>query len=295
MGIEIIGWAAIALVVIPLAFLTWSFISVDRNQLVLIKQNLSRTKMNPGEQKTRESEFTALARHLVSGTYSAKLDRLLAMAGRPSPWPLDRLIVAKPIAALILGGFGIMVFLTTPVPQLFILTIILFIIGFFLPDILVYNAGIKRQEAIQLELPNILDQLLISVEAGLGFESAMARVASNSPGPMAQEMSRALQEMQLGRSRAEAYMALSERSSVSDLKSFVRAVVQADRYGIGIVRVLKAQASQMRVKRRQRAEEKAMKLPVMVLFPLLTFIFPVLFIIILGPAVINILESGLFS
>ncbi len=295
MGIEFIGWAAIALLTIPLAFLTWSFVSVDRNQLVLIKQNLSRTQLNPGEDAARVSEFTALARHLVSGTYAAKLDRLLAMAGRPSAWPLDRLIVSKPISALVLGGLGSLAFLMSPVLQLFILAIALLVLGFFLPDLLVYNAGIKRQEAIQLELPNVLDQLLISVEAGLGFESAMARVASNSPGPMAQEMSRALQEMQLGRSRAETYMALAERSSVADLKSFVRAVIQADRYGIGIVRVLKVQASQMRVKRRQRAEEKAMKLPVKVLFPLLLCIFPVLFIVILGPAVINILQSGLFG
>ncbi len=217
------------------------------------------------------------------------------MAGRPATWPLDRVIVAKPIAALLLGGLGFLLFLMNPAPQLFIMATGLLVLGFFLPDLLVYNTGIKRQEAIQLELPNILDQLLISVEAGLGFEAAMARVASTSPGPMAQEMSRALQEMQLGRSRADAYAALAERSSVAELKSFVRAVVQADRYGIGIVRVLKAQASQMRVKRRQRAEEKAMKLPVKVLFPLLTFIFPVLFIVILGPAVINILQSGLFK
>ncbi|MFF5793418.1 type II secretion system F family protein [Paeniglutamicibacter sp. NPDC012692] len=295
MGIETIGWTAIALVVFPLAFLTWSFVSVDRNQLVLIKQNLNRTQLAPGEEAPRQSEFTALARHLVSGTYAAKLDRLLAMAGRPSTWPLDRVIVAKPIAALLLGGLGFFLFLVNPVPALFFLATGLLVLGFFLPDLLVYNTGIKRQETIQLELPNILDQLLISVEAGLGFEAAMARVASTSPGPMAQEMSRTLQEMQLGRSRADAYAALAERSSVADLKSFVRAVIQADRYGIGIVRVLKVQASQMRVKRRQRAEEKAMKLPVKVLFPLLTFIFPVLFIIILGPAVINILQSGLLK
>ncbi|WP_411734068.1 type II secretion system F family protein [Paeniglutamicibacter sp.] len=295
MGIELIGWAAIALLALPLAYLTWSFVSVDRNQLVLIKENLSRTQLHPGEEAARVSEFSALARHLVSGTYAAKLDRLLAMAGRPSSWPLDRIIVSKPISALVLGGLGFLAFLMSPVLQLFILAIALLVLGFFLPDLLVYNAGIKRQEAIQLELPNVLDQLLISVEAGLGFESAMARVASNSPGPMAQEMSRALQEMQLGRSRAETYMALAERSSVADLKSFVRAVIQADRYGIGIVRVLKVQASQMRVKRRQRAEEKAMKLPVKVLFPLLLCIFPVLFIVILGPAVINILQSGLFG
>lgn len=295
MGIALIGWAAIAMVVLPLTFLAWSFVAVDRNQLVLIKNNLNRTHLDPGQDASRESEFTVLARHLVSGTYAAKLDRLLAMAGRPAKWPLDRVIVSKPISALLLGGLGILVFLVNPALPLFILATALLVLGFFLPDLLVYNAGIKRQEAIQLELPNVLDQLLISVEAGLGFEAAMARVASNSPGPMAQEMSRALQEMQLGRSRAETYVALAERSSVADLKSFVRAVIQADRYGIGIVRVLKVQASQMRVKRRQRAEEKAMKLPVKVLFPLLMFIFPVLFIVILGPAVINIMNSGLFG
>nr|WP_245356463.1 type II secretion system F family protein [Paeniglutamicibacter kerguelensis] len=283
------------MVVLPLAFLTWSFVSVDRNQLVLIRQNLNRAQVNLGEEAPRQSEFTTLARHLVSGTYAAKLDRLLAMAGRPATWPLDRVIVSKPIAALLLGGFGFLVFLTSPSSQLFIMATALLVLGFFLPDLLVYNSGLKRQEAIQLELPNVLDQLLISVEAGLGFEGAMARVASTSPGPMAQEMNRALQEMQLGRSRADAYAALAERSSVTELKSFVRAVVQADRYGIGIVKVLKTQAAQMRVKRRQRAEEKAMKLPVKVLFPLLTFIFPVLFIVILGPAVINILQSGLFK
>ncbi|GAA1889805.1 hypothetical protein GCM10009715_39530 [Paeniglutamicibacter psychrophenolicus] len=295
MGLEVIGWAAIALLVFPMAFLVWGFVSVDRNQLVLIKKNLSRTLQGPGEEIERKSDFTALARHLTSGSYAAKLDRLLAMAGRPASWPLDRVIVAKPITALALGGIGILLFLANPVPQLFVMAVALLVLGFFLPDLLVYNQGIKRQETIQLELPNVLDQLLISVEAGLGFESAMARVAATNPGPMAQEMSRALQEMQLGRSRADAYAALAHRSSVADLKSFVRAVIQADRYGIGVVRVLKVQASQMRIKRRQRAEEKAMKLPVKILFPLLSFIFPVLFIVILGPAVINIIESGFFG
>ena len=105
------------------------------------------------------------------------------------------------------------------------------------------------------------------------------------------ELIRTLQDMQVGRSRRESYLALADRSSVPDLRSFVRAIVQADTYGIAIAKVLRSQAHEMRVKRRQRAEEKAMKLPVMVLFPLLFFIFPVLFIVILGPAVINIIEA----
>lgn len=161
---------------------------------------------------------------------------------------------------------------------------------YFVPDLLIYNKGIKRQATIELDLPSTLDQMLISVEAGLGFEAAMARAAEYGGGPLAQELMRTLQDIQVGRPRQESYEALAARSSVQDLRSFVRAVVQADRYGIGIAKVLRTQAKAARVKRRQRAEEKAMKLPVKVLFPLLVFIFPVLFIVLLGPAVINIME-----
>ena len=156
---------------------------------------------------------------------------------------------------------------------------------------MIYNKGIKRQQEIELEFPNTLDQLLISVEAGLGFEAAMARAGDYGGGALAQELMRTLQDIQVGRPRQEAYQSLADRSSVADLRSFVRAVVQADKYGIGIAKVLRTQAKQARVKRRQRAEEKAMKLPVKVLFPLLLCIFPVLFIVLLGPAAIKIVEA----
>jgi len=165
--------------------------------------------------------------------------------------------------------------------------IFVLVLGYFIPDLLLYSKGQERQKAMQLELANTLDQMLISVEAGLGFEGAMARAGENGKGPLAEELVRTLQDMQVGRSRRESYIALAERTSIPELRSFVQAVVQADTYGIAISRVLRVQAKVMRVKRRQRAEEKAMKLPVMILFPLLFFIFPVLFIAILGPAVIN--------
>ena len=156
---------------------------------------------------------------------------------------------------------------------------------------MIYNRGIKRQQTIELELPNTLDQMLIAVEAGLGFEAAMARTAENGKGPLAEEFMRTLQDIQVGRSRGEAYQAMAARSTVQDLKSFVRAVVQADKYGIGLATVLRTQANQMRVKRRQRAEEKAMKIPVKVIFPLILFIFPVLFIVIMGPAAIRLMDA----
>lgn len=296
MGIGIMGWLAIALLVLPLGFLTWGLVAVDRNQFVLIRRNLSRVGAEDAERQTRENaDFAAIARRITPGTYVAKLDRLLAMAGRPAAWPLDRILILKPVLALVGAGLGLLFMggrvATLPVLLLLFLTAF----SYFLPDLLVQNIGLKRQEAMQLELPNMLDQLLISVEAGLGFEAAMARVAAGSSGPMAEEMGRSLQEMQMGRSRREAYQAMADRSSVQDLKAFIRAVVQADRYGIGIARVLRTQAGQMRVKRRQRAEEKAMQLPVKILFPLLFFIFPTLFIVILGPAAINIISSGFFG
>jgi tight adherence protein C len=133
--------------------------------------------------------------------------------------------------------------------------------------------------------------MLISVEAGLGFETAMARAGQYGKGPLAFELTRTLQDMQVGRSRREAYQALATRTDVPDLRAFVRAVVQADIYGIAIAKVLKTQAKQMRIKRRQRAEEKAMKLPVKVLFPLMFCILPVLFIVIIGPAAINVMKN----
>jgi tight adherence protein C len=205
--------------------------------------------------------------------------------------PLDRLLVAKP--SLALGGalLGLLLFSNSPSPQTFALGLAITAFFYFLPDLLIYNKGIKRQQEIEMELPNTLDQMLISVEAGLGFEAAMARAGQNGTGALAQELVRTLQDIQVGRPRQEAYAALAARSSVQDLRSFVRAVVQADKYGIGIAKVLRMQAKQSRIKRRQRAEEKAMKLPVKVLFPLLLCIFPVLFIVILGPAAINIMKA----
>jgi tight adherence protein C len=161
---------------------------------------------------------------------------------------------------------------------------------YFVPDILLRNYAEKRRTAIKLELPNALDQMLISVQAGLGFETAMARAGETGKGPLADELVRTLQDIQVGRSRKEAYVALAQRVDVPDLRSFVRAVVQADTYGIAIAKVLQSQAQVMRVKRRQQAEEHAMKMPVKMLFPLIFSILPALFIVVLGPTMMSIMD-----
>ncbi|MCD4850335.1 type II secretion system F family protein [Arthrobacter sp. AK01] len=285
-------WLIIATIVLPLVYFVWSIATIDRKGMVAIHSNLgSGFAQGAGVTIQRAPLLLGVARKLMPGTYEAKLDQWLALAGRPRSMPLTKLIAIKPILAASGALFGILLFASNPGPTVVALGLFLTVFLYFIPDLLVYNQGAKRQEAIKIEFPNTLDQMLISVEAGLGFESAMERASAQGTGPLAQELVRTLQDIQVGRPRQDAYEALAERSTVTDVRSFVLAVIQADKYGIGIASVLRAQAKQARVKRRQNAEEKAMKLPVKVLFPLLFCIFPVLFIILLGPAGIRIMEA----
>lgn len=288
----LIAWLLISLVVVPLSYLAWALVSSDRKAILAVQNNLSQGFAQEGSVSAQRAPVLLdLAKRLTPAGYEAKLDRWLSLAGRPASMPLDRLVIAKPSLALAGAAFGLLLYSKAPTPQNIGLGLFLTAFFYFVPDLLIYNKGIKRQKDIEQELPNTLDQMLISVEAGLGFEAAMARAGGNGGGALAQELMRTLQDIQVGRPRQEAYEAMADRSSVQDLRSFVRAVVQADKYGIGIARVLRTQAKQARVKRRQRAEEKAMKLPVKVLFPLLLCIFPVLFIVLLGPAAIKIIEA----
>lgn len=289
---NIVLLASLLLVSLPLGFLTWSLLATDTKANKSVQGNLNRGLADPADGRTGGPSFYyRLGYRFTPSAYVAKLDKLLSLAGRPTSMPLARLLAAKP--ALALGGavLGILFTSINASSTMIMLGIFLMVLGYFIPDLMLYSKGQERQKAMQLELPNTLDQMLISVEAGLGFESAMWRAGENGKGPLAEELVRTLQDMQVGRSRRESYLAMADRTSVPELRSFVKAIVQADAYGIALSRVLRTQAKVMRVKRRQRAEEKAMKLPVTVLFPLLFFIFPVLFIVILGPAVINALET----
>ncbi len=163
--------------------------------------------------------------------------------------------------------------------------------GFFLPDLLLKNKADKRQADILKSLPDVLDQITVGVEAGLGFDAAMARTAKSTEGPFAQELMRTLQHVSAGLSRAEALRGLANRNKVPELRQFVGAILQAEQYGVPMAQVLRVQAAEQRRRRRQRAEEKAMKLPVKVLFPLVLCILPTLFIVLIGPAGINIANN----
>ena len=164
-------------------------------------------------------------------------------------------------------------------------------LGFVLPDVLVRNAGEKRQIELRKALPDAIDMMTVCVEAGLGFDAALARVARDLEGPVAAECARVLQEMQFGKSRTEALRALAARTEVVELRTFVSSLVQATEFGISIAVVMRDQAKQMRIRRRQRAEEKAQKLPVKILLPLIMCLLPAMFVVLLGPAVINIIHT----
>jgi tight adherence protein C len=280
------------LVSAPVGYLVWSLLSVDRSAQRAVRTMLAVGTDTAGQPEHKQSKLPErIGYRLTPAGYIRKLDKLLSLAGRPASLPLGRVLAAKPLLGLLGALLGFYISSSGPTPIIKLMGVFVVLLGYFIPDLLLYSKGQERQKILQLELANTLDQMLISVEAGLGFEGAMARAGENGKGPLAEELVRTLQDMQVGRSRRESYLALSERTNIPELRSFVQAVVQADTYGIAISRVLRIQAKVMRVKRRQRAEEKAMKLPVTILFPLLFFIFPVLFIAILGPAVINAIET----
>ena len=222
--------------------------------------------------------------------YLTKLQHRLDLAGNPSAWLPERVLAMK--GAGLIGG--VLLGLTTGAkhgPALAVLLMVLFGgAGLVAPDLIVRNLGEKRQLTLQRQLPDAMDMLTVCVEAGLGFDAAVGRVARNLSGPVAEECARVLQEMQFGMSRTEALRSLAARTDVAELRTFVAAMVQSAELGISIGDVLREQSKQMRIKRRQRAEERAQKLQVKLLLPLITCLLPAIFVVVLGPAVIHLMK-----
>ena len=285
-----LAYAAILAIVVPLAAMTWLAFTGDRAGLRNIQANLGRTSKTKGPALSTNEKLVLATQRMMPKGYAGWLDKQLAGAGRPKDWPLARLIMVKPLLAFAGAVVGYLYVAGSPSPPRFLAMLGISALCYFTPDLLVRNRAQKRRAAIRLELPTALDQMLISVQAGLGFEAAMGRAGANGSGPMAEELIRTLQDIQVGLSRKDAYLAMAERVDVPDVRSFIRAVVQADTYGVAIAGVLKAQAGDMRIKRKQRAEEHAMKMPVKMLFPLIFFILPTLFIVVLGPTVMSIIS-----
>lgn len=236
--------------------------------------------------------FVTTGRRLVRADTAQKIQHRLDIAGNPPAWDVQRIIGLKVLglASFAVLGFLYMLGLGWPFLRVVIATAAIAAFGYVLPNVLLYNAGQKREKLMRNSLPDAIDLLTVSVEAGLGFDSAVGRVAKNTKGPLSDEFARLLQEMQIGVGRTQAMRAMADRTSLPDLKSFCLAMVQADSLGIPIGRVLRVQSAEMRTKRRQRAEEKAQQVPVRIMIPLVLFILPCLFIVVIGPAGLSIAE-----
>jgi Flp pilus assembly protein TadC len=239
-------------------------------------------ELSPLDQVIQRQTPPVLIRHMA---------KLWAGAGRPEKWPVERLLAAKYLLGLVGVVIAIGAIALNPSPLGALLGIGLALLLFFLPELRLYSRSLERKEAIGLQLPDILDQMSIAVKAGLGFDAAMARVARTGRGELPDELVRTMQDIQVGQTRRAAYADLSARTGVDSLHQFTRSIIQAEAYGIALSDVLETQAEELRMERRQNAERRAMEIPVKVVFPLILFILPAIFIVVMGPGAIQIMES----
>ena len=241
------------------------------------------------------SGLTSVGRRFTPTGYVDNVRKKFVYAGEPRADAVDRFLAVRVITVAFIPLMFIVVYIWNPFGLEGLLQFgvfaLLAAILFFGPDAWISRRVEARQLELQRKLPDVLDLLTISVEAGLGFEQALDRTISAVPGALSEEFARMLGEVRAGASRAEAMRALDLRTNVPEVRSFVLAILQADTFGVSIGRVLRAQADEMRVKRRQLAEERAQKAPVKMLIPMVFCIFPALFVIVIGPAIINIRDA----
>ena len=219
-------------------------------------------------------------------------NRALARGGLSGRVTAEQVLGAKLLLPLLAAGVLVLRLIGDPQPRAVALAVSCVLACFFLPDLSIRASADRRAEAIMAALPDTLDQITISVEAGLGFEAALARTAEGQRHPLAIELLRMLQDVRLGATRSDALTALAERTQVDDLRTTVLALRQADSLGVPLARTLRVVANEVREKRRFRAEEKAHRLPTVMIFPLGLCILPALFIVILGPAILSGFSIG---
>jgi tight adherence protein C len=225
---------------------------------------------------------TKLMRRLLPTSRFSHLIKHWERAGSPARWPVERVVAAKGLTAicalvitlLLSSGSLVWAFLVAAA-------------AFFLPDLLMFNAASKRQVLLRRDLADSLDILAVIVEAGLPLDTAIDQIAQETSGPVAHEFRRVIQERNFGVPVVEALMSAARRNDVTEFSAFVSAISQADRLGVPVAAVIREQTVNLRITRRQHAHEKAQKVPVKIIFPLLLLIFPVMFIVVIAPAIIT--------
>jgi tight adherence protein C len=239
--------------------------------------------------------LTSVGRRFTPVGYVDNIRRKFVWAGLGTADGVDRFLAIRVVMAALVIPMVFLLFVVNPLAlegmmKLIVtgLVVAVLVVG---PDAWLNRKVTERQLELQQKLPDVLDLLTISVEAGLGFEQALDRTIASVPGALSDEFARMLGEVRAGASRADAMRSLEERTNVPEVRSFVLAILQADTFGVSIGRVLRAQSEEMRIKRRQLAQEKAQKAPVKMLIPMVFCVFPALFVVVIGPAIINIRET----
>jgi tight adherence protein C len=231
---------------------------------------------------------------VTSQSFSQQTEKRLALAGNPGDLRVADWLGIKAVGAIVGAGVFVLLFvfpglIKVPVPINFAMILVGVMFGYTIPEFWLGGRVKARQKAILLQIPDALDLLTISVRAGLGFDGALGKVVEKLKGPLTDEFRRALAEIRVGKTRRDALRDIVPRTEVPALTNFIGAVIQAEQLGVSISKVLQVQSEQLRIERRQRAEEMAAKAPIKMLFPLVGCIFPSLFIVILGPAIILII------
>lgn len=239
------------------------------------------------------TRLVELLSRVVPATREDSMAQKLLEAGNPGKLAPREWIIVKYLLAAGGGAFFwlLAALMSLSSSQCTLLTAAGIPFGWLLPDIFLKSLAQKRKLNVEKNLPDVLDLLTVSVEAGLGFDGALMKVVEKSKGVLADEFRQVLQEIKMGKPRREALREMADRVAMDDLSNFVGSIILADKLGISIGNILRMQSKQMRQKRRQKAEEKAMKAPVKMLFPMVIFIFPTIFIVLLGPAAIKIVQA----
>ena len=266
------------------------------DQMTALPKSMTREEDAPFAERVLapfQARAVKIGRRLSGGDSAERIRHKLELAGNPPGWTVDRVVGGKVMGAV--AGLVVGLILSGVLGSSFTTRIVIMFIGaglgFLGPGFFLYQKAYDRGASLQKDLPDAIDLLTISVEAGLGFDAALQQVARNTDGPLADEFSRVLSEMQIGQGRSAALRGLADRTAVADARTFVGAMVQADSFGIPIAEVLRVQSREIRVKRRQRAEEKAQAVPVKMTVPLIFCILPCLFVAVLGPAALSIMDN----
>lgn len=295
------------LLFISLSLFLYNVLNLRKSSKIGISERLNYIKYQTEDSMTEDELSTSFKERVIKPVLEGVGKAVLRLAPKEMIAGMENKIImaGKPYNWGVKNWLGIQVFMILGLPVLILLFYIQFrmdvsnlilivfasvLIGMLFPNMMLNGKIRKRQSEVTKSLPDIMDLLTVSVEAGLTFDSALSKVVEKMPGSLAREFETVLQEIKVGKTKKEALYQMADRIGVQDLRSFVSAVVQADQLGVSLGRVLRLQAEQIRQNRKQRISEKAMKAPIKMLIPMVIFIFPTIFIVLLGPVVINLID-----